>query len=94
MLRWFVVLIGLLAALPAIAGEMSADEARSFVIGKTFSYHCFEGTRGQGLVYPDGSVTGSIQFQGHGRMRYAALPPGTLQVRGAAVCATLRGLPI
>jgi hypothetical protein len=94
MLRWFVVLIGLLAALPAMAGEMSADEARSFVIGKTFSYHCFEGTRGQGLVYADGSVAGSIQFQGHGRVRYAALPPGTLQVRGAAVCATLRGLPI
>ena len=27
-------------------------------------------------------------------MRYAALPPGTLQVKGEAVCASLRGLPI
>jgi hypothetical protein len=27
-------------------------------------------------------------------VHYAELPPGTLQVRGAAVCASLRGLPI
>lgn len=94
MVRGVVVLIGLLAASPALAGEMTPDEARSFVIGKTFSYRCFEGTRGQGLVYPDGSVAGSIQFQGQGRVRYAALPPGTLQVKGEAVCASLRGLPI
>ncbi len=94
MLRAFVVLAGLLATLPAMAGEMSADEARRFVVGKTFSYNCFEGTRGQGLVYADGSVAGSIQFQGHGRVRYAVLPPGTLRVRGESVCASLRGLPI
>ena len=94
MLRAFAMLVGLLATLPAMAGEMSADEARRFVVGKTFSYRCFEGTRGQGLVYADGSVAGSIQFQGHGRVRFAALPPGTLGVRGAAVCASLRGLPI
>jgi hypothetical protein len=94
MLRAFVVLVGLLATLPALAGEMSADEARRFVIGKLFSYHCFEGTSGQGFVYADGSVAGSIQFQGHGRTHYAALPPGTLRVRGESVCASLRGLPI
>jgi len=94
MLRAFVVLVGLLATLPALAGEMSANEARRFVVGKTFAYHCFEGTRGQGLVYADGSVAGSIQFQGHGRVHYAALPPGTLLVRGESVCASLRGLPI
>ena len=94
MLRAFAMLVGLLATLPAMAGEMTVDEARHFVVGKTFSYRCFEGTRGQGLVYADGSVAGSIQFQGHGRVRFAALPPGTLRVRGAAVCASLRGLPI
>ncbi len=94
MLRAFVVLVGLLATLPAMAGEMSPDEARRFVIGNIFSYHCFEGTRGQGRVAADGSVVGSIQFQGRGRVRYAALPPGTLRVRGEAVCASLRGLPI
>jgi hypothetical protein len=94
MVRAFAVLVGLLAAMPAMAGEMTVDEARHFVVGKTFYYHCFEGTRGQGRIYADGSVVGSIQFQGHGRMHYAALPAGTLRVRGAAVCASLRGLPI
>lgn len=94
MLRGFVLLAGLLAAVPAMAGEMSADEARRFVIGKMFSYTCFEGTRGQGRVLSDGSVVGSIQFRGSGQMRYATLPPGTLKVKGEAVCASVRGLPL
>jgi hypothetical protein len=94
MVRSVALLIGVLAAVPAVAGEMSADEARRFVIGKMFSYTCFEGTRGQGRVHPDGSVVGSIQFQGQGPMRYAALPAGTLRVKGESVCASLRGLPM
>ena len=94
MLRAGACLIGLLAAVPAMAGEMTAEEARRFVIGKTFSYNCFEGTRGQGHVHADGSVVGSIQFQGAGKVRYAALPANTLQVKGGSVCASLRGLPI
>ncbi len=94
MVRGVALLVGLLAAVPAIAGEMSADEARRFVIGKMFTYTCFEGTRGQGRVHSDGSVVGSIQFRGQGPVRYAALPPGTLRVKGEAVCASLRGLPI
>ena len=94
MLRGVTMLVGLLAAAPAIAGEMSAEEARRFVIGKMFSYTCFEGTRGQGRVHADGSVVGSIQFQGSGPVRYAHLPANTLQVKGEAVCASLRGLPI
>ncbi len=94
MVRGVALLIGLLAAVPAVAGEMSAEEARRFVIGKLFSYTCFEGTRGQGRVHADGSVVGSIQFQGQGQVRYAALPAGTLRVKGELVCASLRGLPI
>lgn len=94
MLRSFALLTGLLAAVPAMAGEMSAEEARRFVIGKMFSYTCFEGTRGAGRVLPDGSVVGSIQFRGAGQVRYAQLPPGTLRVKGEAVCASVRGLPI
>lgn len=94
MLRTVAVLIGLVAAIPAWAGEqMSAKEAQRFVIGKVFSYSCFEGTRGQGRVFANGAVVGSIQLQGAGRTRYAALPAGTLQVKGERVCATLRGLP-
>ena len=94
MLRGIVLTAGLLAAVPALAGEMSAEEARRFVIGKLFNYTCFEGTRGQGRVLSDGSVVGSIQFQGSGQVRYAALPAGTLQVKGEAVCAQVRGLPV
>jgi len=94
MVRGVAVLVGLLAAAPAIAGEMTAEEARHFVVGNKFSYSCFEGTRGQGRVFADGSVVGSIQFQGHGRVRYATLPAGTLRVRGRSVCASLRGLPV
>ena len=94
MLRGIALTVGLLAALPAVAGEMSADEARRFVIGKMFNYTCFEGTRGQGRINSDGSVAGSIQFQGSGPVRYAQLPANTLQVRGESVCASLRGLSL
>ena len=94
MVRSFALSVGLLAAVPAAAGEMSAEEARRFVIGKIFSYTCFEGTRGQGRVNSDGSVTGSIQFQGSGEVRHAHLPANTLQVKGELVCASLRGLPM
>jgi hypothetical protein len=73
---------------------MSAEEARRFVVGKLFNYTCFEGTRGQGRVLSDGSVVGSIQFQGAGPVRYAHMPPGTLKVKGEAVCASVRGLPL
>jgi hypothetical protein len=94
MLRGFVLTAGLLAALPAIAGDMSAEDARRFVIGKMFNYSCFEGTRGQGRVNSDGSVAGSIQFQGSGPVRYAHLPANTLQVKGESVCASLQGMMI
>jgi len=94
MLRGIALTVGLLAAAPAVAGDMSAEEARRFVVGKMFNYTCFEGTRGQGRVMTDGSVVGSIQFQGAGQVRYAAMPAGTLQVKGDSVCAQVRGLPV
>lgn len=82
------------AAFPAEGGEMKADEARRFVIGKTFAYNCFEGTAGTGRIQPDGSVTGSIRISGAGPVHHAVLPAGTLQVKGDQVCASVRGLPI
>lgn len=95
MLRGVAFLVGLVAAVPALAGEdMSAEEARRFVIGKLFNYSCFEGTRGSGRVMADGSVVGSIQFQGKGQVRYAHLPANTLRVKGESVCASLRGMPL
>jgi hypothetical protein len=94
MLRSVALVAGLLATVPAIAGEMNYDEARRFVAGKLFSYTCFEGTRGVGRVFSDGSVVGSIQFQGSGPVRYAHLPAGTLRSNGGAVCASVRGMPM
>src|SRR5947199_7105869 len=78
---------------PAIAGMMSADEARKFVAGKVFAFTCFDGTRGAGRILDDGGASGSIQFSGAGPMRHVRLPGNTLQVRGQAVCASLKGLP-
>ena len=78
---------------PALAGQMNADEARRFVSGKVFAFTCFDGTRGAGRILDDGGATGSIQFAGAGPMRHVRLPGNTLQVRGQAVCASLRGLP-
>jgi hypothetical protein len=94
MVREVALMVGLLAAVPAVAGEMGAEEARRFVTGKLFSYTCFEGTRGQGRVHADGSVAGSIQIRGEGPMRYALLPAGTLHEKGGSFCASLHGLPI
>ena len=93
MVRGFVIVAGLLAAAPAVAGEMRAEDARHFVIGKIFAYNCFEGTRGAGRINADGSLVGSIQFRGGGPLRYAALPAGTIRVKGASVCASVKGMP-
>src|SRR2546426_12506454 len=78
---------------PALAGMMNADEARKFVAGKVFAFTCFDGTRGAGRVLDDLGAAGSIQFSGAGPMRHVRLPGNTLQIRGQAVCASIKGLP-
>ncbi|MEX0751309.1 MAG: hypothetical protein WD073_00080 [Xanthobacteraceae bacterium] len=85
--------MGLAASAPALSGEMKPDEARRFVIGKLFAFNCFEGTRGAGRIYADGSVMGTVQFGGAGPIRYIRLPVGTLRVKNESVCATVRGMP-
>jgi len=90
--RLVMVLAGLVSALPAAAVEMTPDEAQRFVIGKSFSYTCFEGTSGAGRIHADGSVAGYIRPRGSGP-RFVVLPANTLRVKGAAVCASVRGLP-
>lgn len=77
---------------PASAGELSAEQARRFVAGKTFAYSCFEGSRGAGKIQADGSVHGTIQMQGNGPVKIASLPANTLQVRNGQICASLRGM--
>jgi hypothetical protein len=83
----------LVAAPPAQARELKAEEARRFVAGKLFAYTCFEGTRGAGRIYSDGSVQGSVQFRGAGPVHYVRLPANTVQMRGESVCASVKGLP-
>ena len=79
--------------LPALAGMMNADEARKFVAGKVFAFTCFDGTRGAGRVLDDLGAAGSIQFSGAGQIRHVRLPGNTLQIRGQAGCASIKGLP-
>jgi hypothetical protein len=78
---------------PALAGMMTADEARRFVAGKVFSFTCFDGTHGAGRILDDMGAAGAVQFSGSGPIRRIRLPGNTLQIRGQAVCASLRGLP-
>jgi len=89
--------LGVLAAgavvVPALAGQMNADEARRFVAGKVFAFTCFDGTRGTGRILDDMGAAGAVQFSGAGRVRHMRLPGNTLQVRGQAVCASIKGIP-
>jgi hypothetical protein len=78
---------------PALAGQMTADEARRFVSGKVFAFTCFDGTRGAGRVLDDMGAAGAVQFAGAGPVRHLRLPGNTLQVRGQAVCASIKGIP-
>jgi hypothetical protein len=78
---------------PALAGMMTADEARRFVAGKVFAFTCFDGTRGAGRILDDMGAAGSIQFSGAGPVRHVRLPGNTLQVRGQSVCASIKGIP-
>ncbi|MDR3465325.1 MAG: hypothetical protein P4M07_05215 [Xanthobacteraceae bacterium] len=77
----------------AMAEEMTPEQARQFVANKMFSFTCFDGSRGSGKIFADGSVVGSIQFSGTGPVRYAHLPVNTIQVRPNAVCASVKGIP-
>jgi hypothetical protein len=81
-------------AAPALAGQMmNGDEAKRFVAGKVFAFTCFDGTRGAGRILDDGGAAGAVQFSGAGPVRHMRLPGNTLQVRGQAVCASIKGIP-
>ncbi len=92
-MRLAVVVLGLVASVPAFSEELRPEEAKRFIAGKIFAFNCFEGTRGAGRINADGSVAGSIQIGGSGPVRQVRLPAGTLQVKTEAVCASMKGLP-
>lgn len=84
--------LGITAPHAAQAGEtLNAEQARSFVVGRLFSFTCFEGSRGAGRISPDGSVAGTLALR-EKPMRYVRLPPNTLRVRGDNVCGFLKGM--
>jgi hypothetical protein len=92
--RVMTVAATLLVAWPALAESLGVEAARRFVVGKTFAYSCFDGTRGAGRIQSDLSVAGTIQIRGAGPIRFVQLPPGTLKVKGESVCASVRGIPL
>jgi hypothetical protein len=91
--RLATVVLILLATGSACAESLTPDATRRFVVGKLFAFNCFDGSRGAGRIYGDGSVIGTIQFRGAGLAHTVSLPAGTLRVRGEAVCASLQGMP-
>jgi hypothetical protein len=90
--RFAIVVVTLLAAVTAQAEVLSPEAARRFVAGKLFAFNCFDGSRGAGRIYGDGSVIGTVQLRGTGPVRAVWLPAGTLRVRGEAWCASLQGM--
>src|SRR6266436_4866067 len=97
--RSVVVVAGIVAAMPAWAGELKPTavelrpvEAKRFIAGKHFSYTCFEGTSGSGRINADGSVVGTIQVRGSGSPRFVVLPAGTIRVQSDSICASVRGV--
>ena len=92
--RVALTIAGVLMAGSTAAEPLNPEAAHHFIAGKKFAFNCFEGTRGAGYIYDDGSVEGHIQIRGAGAARYVVLPAGTLRVKGQSYCASVRGLPI
>lgn len=84
--------LALTAATPASAQELSATEASRFVVGKVYSFTCYDGTSGSGRVFADGSAAGSVKMQGREPARFMSVPPGTLRIQNDEVCASLSGM--
>ena len=91
--RCAIGIVALLASGPVLAESLDAAAAQRFVLGKLFAFTCFDGSRGSGRVYDDGSVIGTIQLGGIGSTHLVWLPAGTLKVKGETVCASLEGIP-
>lgn len=94
LVRLAVVCACVFGAGAAFAQDLSPEQARAFIAGKLFAYHCFDGTNGIGRIFADGSVVGTIRPPGTNEVRFAHLPPGTIRITATSVCASLPGLPI
>ena len=79
--RLALVMAALVCAVPASAEEMRADEARHFIAGKHFAYNCFDGTNGNGRIYPTVRSRATSSPAASGPRRYVVLPTGTLRTK-------------
>jgi hypothetical protein len=89
--RSILIIAGVVAAVPALAGELRPEEAKRFVAGKHFTYSCFDGTSGSGRINADGSVIGTMQAR-NGPLRFISLPTGTIRVQPDSICASVKGM--
>jgi hypothetical protein len=62
--RYAIVIVALLASGSAFAESLDAEAALRFVVDKLFAFTCFDGSRGTGRFYGDGSVIGTVQLRG------------------------------
>ena len=90
--RYAIVIVALLASGSAFAESLDAEAALRFVVDKLFAFTCFDGSRGIGRFYGDGSVIGTVQLRGSGPVRSLWLPAGTLKFKGETVCASLNDM--
>jgi hypothetical protein len=81
------VLFAATGAPEGVAAELAPVDAKTFVVGKWWSYKCYDGTLGRGRALADGSVSGSFQERGMGGVRNASYPPGTIVVQTNSICA-------
>ena len=87
--RHAIGIVSLLAFSPALAENFDAESARQFMVGKLFAFTCADGTRGAARIYDDGSLIGTVQFQGSEQPRPIWLPAETLKFTGETVCGSL-----
>jgi len=87
--RHAIGIVSLLAFSPALAENFDAEAARQFMAGKLFAFTCADGTRGAARIYDDGSLIGTVQFQGSEQPRPIWLPAETLKFTGETVCGSL-----
>ena len=73
--------------------DVNAEEARQFVAGKYFAFTCFDGSRGGGRIMSDGGRRRRDPVRWLRSGAHIRLPGNTLQVRGQAVCASIKGIP-
>ena len=93
--RVVIVVLGVMAAAPAFAEELKPTEARKFIAGKLFAFNCFEGTRGSGRIFNDGSVAGSVQIGGSGpaaQLSSRSTSPGSSPRSPRRPCKPVRGI--